>query len=340
MELLVAQFEPTYGLPIWQCVLFLFVLGSVIGSFLNVVVYRLPAGLSLVRPGSFCPRCRTPIRPWDNIPILGWAKLRGRCRACGEPISGRYPLVELLTGLLLVALAVEPLSGGANLPASGPAAAQAGSGAGGPLWGMDFYHALLFCALLAAALIEYDGHALGHRLVWPVVAIGAIAPLLLPDLRSLPAYPAIAERIGRTHPGIGFADGFIGAWAGLVIGCLMSPLAGASPSGRKGKATCLWAMLWLGLYLGWQATVWIAIVATAVFAAMVIYRPAARSLARVPLVGCLLAVALAWLLAWHGLAQYDARFGYAADPMVLLFGGVTVTLLSLGAWQVVRRRPN
>lgn len=78
------------------------VLGAIFGSFLNVVVYRLPRRESLVKPASHCTRCGTPVKPYDNIPVLSWLLLRGHCRTCGEPISVRYPLVELATGLLCV----------------------------------------------------------------------------------------------------------------------------------------------------------------------------------------------------------------------------------------------
>lgn len=74
--------------------------GAVIGSFLNVVIYRVPAGLSVVRPGSACPRCSAPIRPRDNVPVVSWLILRGRCRDCRAPISPRYPAVEALTAAL------------------------------------------------------------------------------------------------------------------------------------------------------------------------------------------------------------------------------------------------
>jgi leader peptidase (prepilin peptidase) / N-methyltransferase len=80
--------------------LFTFAFGAAIGSFLNVVIYRLPANLSLIHPPSRCPRCFTRLKPYDNIPILGWLKLRGRCRHCHTPISIRYPLIELMTGIL------------------------------------------------------------------------------------------------------------------------------------------------------------------------------------------------------------------------------------------------
>ena len=74
--------------------------GLLIGSFLNVVVWRLPRGESLSHPGSHCPVCDHPIRPYDNIPVVSWLLLRGRCRDCGARISARYPLVELATGVL------------------------------------------------------------------------------------------------------------------------------------------------------------------------------------------------------------------------------------------------
>ena len=78
------------------------VLGLLIGSFLNVVIYRVPAGLSLVAPGSACPACAHPVRPRDNVPVVSWLVLHGRCRDCAAPIATRYPLVELATGLLFL----------------------------------------------------------------------------------------------------------------------------------------------------------------------------------------------------------------------------------------------
>jgi leader peptidase (prepilin peptidase)/N-methyltransferase len=78
------------------------VLGTIIGSFLNVVAYRLPRHESLMTPASHCPGCGTPVKPYDNIPVLSWLLLRGHCRSCGEPISARYPIVEALTGTLCV----------------------------------------------------------------------------------------------------------------------------------------------------------------------------------------------------------------------------------------------
>jgi leader peptidase (prepilin peptidase)/N-methyltransferase len=85
-----------------EAVTFAGVLGAIVGSFLNVVTYRLPRHESLITPASHCPGCGAPVKPYDNIPILSWLLLRGHCRSCSQPISPRYPLVEALTAALCV----------------------------------------------------------------------------------------------------------------------------------------------------------------------------------------------------------------------------------------------
>ena len=84
--------------------LFVCILGAVVGSFLNVCIHRLPRGESVVSPPSHCPRCGAPVKPYDNVPILSWLILRGRCRSCGGPISPRYFAVELFTALVFLGL--------------------------------------------------------------------------------------------------------------------------------------------------------------------------------------------------------------------------------------------
>lgn len=102
MILFVNSFEAMTGLPIWVAYAFVFLLGSIIGSFLNVVIHRVPRDQSIVFPNSKCPKCENNIKTYDNIPILGWLVLGGKCRKCKNPISMRYPAVELLTGILFV----------------------------------------------------------------------------------------------------------------------------------------------------------------------------------------------------------------------------------------------
>ena len=90
------------GLPDFVAYVFVFIFGAIVGSFLNVVIHRVPNEESIVFPNSGCPKCKTPIKGYDNIPVLSWLILRGKCRACSEPISPRYPAVELLTAFVFV----------------------------------------------------------------------------------------------------------------------------------------------------------------------------------------------------------------------------------------------
>jgi leader peptidase (prepilin peptidase) / N-methyltransferase len=81
------------------------ILGLCVGSFLNVVIWRVPQGLSIVKPGSACPSCHRELTPWENVPVLAWVALRAKCRTCKSPISWRYPAVELVAGLLFALIA-------------------------------------------------------------------------------------------------------------------------------------------------------------------------------------------------------------------------------------------
>lgn len=130
-------------------------LGLVIGSFLNVVIHRLPRGESLVTPGSHCPECGSPVRARHNIPVLGWLMLRGRCADCGTRISARYPLVELGTAVLFVAVAARF----------------------GWSWELPAYLYLAAVAI-ALALIDLDVMRLPNKIVLP--SYGVAMALLVP----------------------------------------------------------------------------------------------------------------------------------------------------------------
>ncbi|HZX04955.1 prepilin peptidase, partial [Kribbella sp.] len=127
------------------------VLGLAVGSFLNVVVYRVPRGESVVSPPSHCPRCSQPVRNRHNVPVAGWVMLRGRCADCRLPINVRYPLVELATGLLFAAVAVR-LGSVAALPAY--------------LWFVG--------AGVALALIDLDVRRLPNAIVLPSYPVLAV----------------------------------------------------------------------------------------------------------------------------------------------------------------------
>ncbi len=100
MNIFLASFESVTGLPELIGFIFIFAFGAIVGSFLNVVIHRVPLEESVIFPNSACPKCQKPIKPYDNLPILSWLILGGKCRNCREKISPRYPLVELLTALL------------------------------------------------------------------------------------------------------------------------------------------------------------------------------------------------------------------------------------------------
>ncbi len=104
LSLLAATTLPT---PLWwTAMVFVAFVGACLGSFLNVVLYRVPRGESIVWPGSHCPNCKHEIRPWHNLPVVGWLLLRGRCYDCREKISIKYPLIELGMGVLAVLVAL------------------------------------------------------------------------------------------------------------------------------------------------------------------------------------------------------------------------------------------
>jgi leader peptidase (prepilin peptidase)/N-methyltransferase len=185
--------------------------GLAVGSFLNVVVYRVPRHLSVARPPSFCPRCRTPVRPIDNIPVASWLVLGGRCRACGTPIPVRYPLVEAGTGLLfaLVGAAV-----GAHWAFVGLCAAGA--------------------TVLASAVVELDGLRPP-----PVIALVGTASSL-----ALLTGAAAAERGWGRLAGAGG-----GAALALLVALAASRWAPATPGTRLRGAG--WVLAPAGLVLGW-----------------------------------------------------------------------------------------
>lgn len=132
--------------------------GLAVGSFLNVVIVRVPAGESLLSPPSKCPLCEAPIAPRDNIPVLSWLLLKGRCRSCGEPIPSGYPLVELGNAVLWIVAAVR--FDDAPLPVA-------------------VAFAVLFSVLLALSVIDLELYILPNRITYPsMVASAVVIPIL------------------------------------------------------------------------------------------------------------------------------------------------------------------
>lgn len=160
--------------------IFVFIFGSIVGSFLNVCIYRMPLNESVVSPGSHCPHCGKPLRWHDNIPLLSYCLLLGRCRYCGKGISPRYPLVELLTGLVFLTMFI-----------------RCG-------WGFEFFlYSLLLCGLIVSTFID-----IGYRIIPDEISLGGIVVGLLLSL---------VKSLWIAHPGAKFAP-LIDSCLGIIVG--------------------------------------------------------------------------------------------------------------------------
>jgi leader peptidase (prepilin peptidase)/N-methyltransferase len=192
-------------------------LGAATGSFLNVAIYRMPRGESVVAPRSHCTRCERVIPWYDNIPVLSWILLRGRCRGCGEPFSIRYPIVEALTGVILLGLSL-----------------QFG-------WGIGLAFAFYFaCSLLVVTYIDLDHRIIPDRVTLPGIAVALGLALVgawfaPPELRWL----SIQNWAIGTLVGGGIL--WLVAWAYALA---------TGREGMGGGDIKLLAMI--GAFLGWQ----------------------------------------------------------------------------------------
>ena len=181
--------------------------GAVIGSFLNVVVHRVPLGESLVSPGSRCPACEAPVKPYDNVPVVSWLLLRGRCRNCGARISPRYPLVELATALAFAAV----------VAARG--------------FDDDLVLELPFVsALIALAAIDFDHKLLPNKIVYPLAAYGVIATVLVDRgdlvenlIAGAGAFTFLLVAVIAYPAGMGMGDVKLGGAMGLYLGASVIP---------------------------------------------------------------------------------------------------------------------
>jgi leader peptidase (prepilin peptidase)/N-methyltransferase len=244
-----------------------FLIGCAVGSFLNVVIYRVPLGRSLVAPGSACPHCGEAIKPWHNVPIVGWLSLFGKCanRACRQPISWRYPTIELAMGLVVAALA----------------------------WHFGPTVELLVWSVFAALLMIVFWIDIDHQLILDVVTFPGLAlglfyqwsqgQLLHGFLAATFGYGffravrEVSERVFR-KPGLGAGDekfaAMLGAWLGIptiAVGMFLSFLVGSivglglliqrgsstkypfGPSMAVGAVIALvWGQTLVDWYLGWM----------------------------------------------------------------------------------------
>lgn len=236
-----------------------FALGANIGSFLNVVVWRMPLGKSIVHGDSRCPVCSTKIASRDNIPIFGWLGLGGQCRACGTEISSRYPIVEAITGtVFLLFYFVELISGGANLPGREINMYR------GVLWiimypkwdliGLYLYHCYLFCVLLVMTLMALDRKQVPRRFLIFAFAVAIGLPLAFPDLALVPAARLVTAGWMSSAMFVG-----AGTVVGLLIGCVLNWAWRRSlPHEPNELMAIVPAYGLIGTVLGWQAVLSIA----------------------------------------------------------------------------------
>ncbi len=231
--------QPDFNLIIPPAFAYIFagVLGAIIGSFLNVVIHRLPHEESVVFPNSRCPACGAAIAFYDNLPVLSYLLLRGRCRACKESISVRYPAVELLTALLFVAVTWRD-----GLTAVLP------------------FDLVFVSALVALIFIDAEHMILPNAITYPGIVLALVARMVLPYLTEAPHFDDLTGLLGGALAGLPI-------WAASLTGALMGALIGGGS---------LWLMGWtweklrgieamglgdvkmmfmVGAYLGWRLTI-------------------------------------------------------------------------------------
>ena len=252
-----ASFETMTGLPEIVGFAFVFAFGAIVGSFLNVVIHRVPLEESVVFPNSACPNCKTSIKPYDNIPVLSWLFLRGKCRNCGEKIAARYPAVELLTALLYVLV----------------------------YWQIGFNFYLPVClifvtTMVALIFIDAEHMILPNVITYPLLIFSLLVRLVFPlfvsaeyftDLNYAPLkfmsdYPLwMVSLVGAIFGGL-VGGGFL--W---LVGAIWKLLRGVDAMGL-GDVKMMFAV---GALLGWRLTllsIFLGAFSGAVIGVFVIYR--------------------------------------------------------------------
>jgi len=256
MSFITTSFESLTGSPEWLAYIFVFVIGAVIGSFLNVIIHRIPNEESIVFPGSACPKCKTPLKAYDNIPILSWLILGGKCRNCKEKIAIRYPAVELLTALSWILV----------------------------YWrfGLDpmlFVGLVFVSTIIALMFIDAEHMILPNVITYPFCVFAFLVRIIYPiafgtvfsdmtyrPLAAMTAYPAWA---------VSLTGAFLGALAGggtlWLVGAVWKKLRGVDAMGLGDVKM----MIGVGALLGWRLallSIFLAAFAGAVIGIFVIMR--------------------------------------------------------------------
>lgn len=218
--------------------IFNFLFGAVVGSFLNVCIFRIPQGKSLISPLSHCPHCKSPIKAYDNIPILSYFTLGGKCRSCKTPISARYPLVEAMMGFLSVCLMLK--------------------------FGLSpsfFISFVLIAALIAVSFIDLD-----HRIIPDVISLpGIILGLLVSFVKPAGHNDFLVRFVFKTIKGavnMATLDSLLGIFigGGLLYAVAVLFFLITKKEGMGGGDIKLLAMI--GAFLGWSSTVFTILVSS------------------------------------------------------------------------------
>lgn len=205
-------------------IIFLFALGSCIGSFLNVVIYRLPRGQSIIFPASHCPACGRAIKWYDNVPLLSWVLLGGRCRFCKGKISPRYLAIEFLTGALLAGVYVCYFV----------LRLRDGVGSFTSAWPMFVAHAALLCGLLACSAVDIELFIVPLPVMWFCAALGIAAAAFRPHPFLAQASPAVAVASAGAVVGLLLAKGIM--WLGWIQPSFLDAEDKPLPDGGDGDA--------------------------------------------------------------------------------------------------------
>ncbi len=293
------------------------VLGAVLGSFMNVVIYRLPRRMSLSHPGSRCPKCEHPIRWHDNVPVVGWLILRGRCRDCGAPIAPRYPLVEALVAVVGGLLAWKaPLL-----------VVTTAAGDDFNLYAVDVawiaFHLLLACVLICAALIEFDGFVPPKWLIGAPLLVGLAVLIAWPHLQPGEGDGALAGL-----PIGGLRAGIVGMLTALALGAgpWLTWYANTRQSGFAYATRALGELVLVGGFLGHHAVVSIGLESMVLYVATQLLSRKWPAAGRFGWAGPLTLVTLVWTLAGPDVVLLNPRLSQDFRIRLIVAGSLMIIL--------------
>ncbi len=294
----------------WLISIWLLAMGGSIGSFMNVVIYRLPRRLSIVHPGSHCPTCHHSIRWYDNIPVLSWFLLGGRCRDCQSHFSLRYAAVEALMAVLFLTLGhLEALREEVHLLGNYQS------------WGICIFRLTLVCSLICAALIQWDRGKMPFQLLAFVWLTGMVAPAFFPKLHPNVNYPATSSFTSHSASIASWEYSLLGVLSGLFLTGIVYGMGS-----KKQHRIDHWDVGFagaIGSFLGWNAMV--CIIPLATLLSILCERYSGRRL----WIGCMTDMTLLWIFTWRYIEHHLPLLGPIASWPTFLAVTLCIVLLCL-----------